>query len=190
MTTTTLDKSDQIGRTHDSVRTRVRVGRIGVGSIAVLTILISIWAAAVPYMGPLFGYDATGTGSWHWSLSHSLLGLVPGALAAAVGLLVLAQVRGITLGSGRLSLSVAGFILLLCGAWIVVGPTVWPAILSTSGTYFVAASPLRSFVNQLGYSLGAGVMVAACGGFIAGWAARHGAAEAPSEARVDMSPNT
>jgi hypothetical protein len=179
MTTTTIGRTDMVSERSERVGTRLRVGRIGIGSVAVLAVLVSAWGGIVPYVGPLFGYSATGTDSWHWSLSHSLLGLIPGAVGIVIGLMVLARTRGLTLGRGQLSLTAAGFMMLLCGAWFVVGPTVWPVIVTTHTNYFVVASPMRNFLNQLGYSLGTGLLVATCGAFVVGWAARHGAAEVP-----------
>jgi hypothetical protein len=34
-------------------------------------------------------------------------------------------------------------------------------------------SPLRALENQVGYSLGTGLILAVCGAFTIGWAARH-----------------
>jgi hypothetical protein len=174
MTTTTIEQSKSVEPRVTRTRVKVRVGRIGIGAVAVVALLVSAWGAAVPYISPLFGYDGTGGTAWKWNLGHALLGLAPGAVGVSVALLVLAETRGITVGRGRLGLSAAGFVLMLCGAWFVLGPSVWPVITNQSG-YLAAASPLRSFTYELGYSLGTGAVLMALGGFIAGWAARHGA---------------
>lgn len=150
----------------------IHIGRIGIGTVGFLTILISAWGGIIPYVGPAFGYSADGTGSWHWSLAHTVLALIPGVIGVFVGTLILGETRGLTVGRGRTSLTLAGLLAVLCGAWFIVGPSAWPVITTSSG-YFVAASPLRALANVVGYSLGTGVILASLGGFAIGWAARH-----------------
>ena len=49
------------------------------------------------------------------------------------------------------SLAGAGLLAVMAGAWFVVGPLARP-VLSTTGSYFVIASPLRELAFQIGYS--------------------------------------
>jgi|ERR1700694_2660614 len=126
------------------------------GVLGLLAILIGAWAGIVAYVGPSFGYSADGSGSWEWTLQHTVLHLVPGAAAVLAGLLTAAH-------GGRSTSRLAGFLLLLCGAWLVLGPSAWPALNSTEGV-FAPASPVRSFLNQLGYNLGPGLILVALGG--------------------------
>ena len=191
MSTTTLGGTSRIHRhSHRmdrTARTGIRVGRLGIGSVALMAVLVSAWGGIAPYVGPAFGWDAASTSSWHWNLAHSLLALVPGAVGVAIGLIVLAETRGVTVGRGRLSLAMAGLVLVLCGAWFVVGPFTWPVLLS--GAYFTIASPLHELANTLGLSLGTGVLVAGSGAFILGWAARHQpATEQPGNAAARELP--
>ena len=162
----------------------LHVGRIGIGAVGVLTVLLAAWGGIVPYIGPVFGYSADGAGSWHWNLTHAVLALVPGAIGVVAGVFMLRETRGVRVGRGRVSLTMTGLVVLLCGAWFVIGPLAWPVI-SDHGGYFVVASPLRYLANQVGYALGTGVLLAACGGFAIGWAARHQAKAVPTEAEVE-----
>jgi hypothetical protein len=148
------------------------VGHLGLGTVSLLLIAISAWGAIVPFVGPSFGYSADGAGSWHWSLTHVVVALVPGAIGVLVGLMVLAGSRGLVMGRGRVSLAGAGMIVLICGAWFAAAPWAWPVIQNT-GAYFVGASPLRTLANIAGYALGPGLIAAACGAFFMGWASRH-----------------
>ncbi len=150
----------------------IRIGRLGIGTVGFLTILFSAWGGIIPYVGPVFGYSADGAGSWHWDLAHTLLALIPGIIGVCAGMVILGETKGVSAGRGRMSLSMAGLITVLCGAWFVIGPSAWPVITS-SGGYFVPASPLRELANVVGYSLGTGVILASLGGFAIGWAARH-----------------
>ncbi len=172
MTTSTITGNERVDQRDTDARTRVRLGRIGLGTAGVIAMLVSAWGGIVPYVGPLFSYSGDGSGSWRWNLAHAVLALVPGALGVVLGLFVLAESRGITVGKGRLSLATAGTLLMLCGAWFALGPLAWP-VLSSRGTYFVASTHLRVLADEVGYSIGVGLVLVICGAFVDGWASRH-----------------
>jgi hypothetical protein len=190
MSTTTVDGTGAANYDRQSLRlgsARLRVGRFGIGTIGTLTVLISAWGGIIPYIGPVFGYSADGADSWYWNLAHAILGLAPGAIGVVMGLVILSRTGGVIFGRGRISLATAGVISLICGAWFVIGPLTWPVI-TTHRAYFVTASPLRELANQIGYSLGTGVILAACGAFAIGWATRHQSKAAPQNGVVDDVP--
>ncbi len=173
--TTTVGQTGIHRGHHHAIRQGTAVRRrsmsISLGMVGLVTAVISAWGAIIPYAGPTFGYSADGAASWQWSLTHSVLALVPGAIAFLIGLTFFAPVRTSTAGR-RLSLGFAGLLVVACGAWFVIGPLAWPVI-SDNGQYFVQADPLRNLANQVGYALGPGVILASCGAFGMGWAARH-----------------
>ena len=151
---------------------RVHGGRAGIVTVGALTILTSAWGALIPFVEPIFGFQATGTASWRWNAAHTLLAVVPGAVGVVMGFVVLWAASQVTVGRGRMSLVWAGLITILCGAWFIVGPRAWPVI-TTHGVYFAPASPLRGLLYQVGYALGTGVILIVCGGYVMGWASRH-----------------
>ncbi len=168
--------------------TRVLRGRrsAALGTAGLLLLVIGAWGGIVPFVGPLFGFSATGTPAWEWNLSHALLGVLPGAVACVAGLtLVIPRVS--TVGWRRLGLTIAGLVTIASGAWFVVGPVAWPVL--ASGPYFVPADPLTELRYQLGYSLGPGLIITACGAFALGWAVRHRSPlNAPEEAAATAVP--
>jgi hypothetical protein len=175
MTTSTIAKNEHVERPDTDVvegRSRVRLGRIGLGTAGVVAVLVSAWGGIIPYVGPAFNYSGDGSGSWHWSLAHAMLALVPGAVGVLLGLFVIAESIGITVGRGRLSLATAGTVLMACGAWFAIGPLAWP-VLANSGPYFAATSHLRVLADEVGYSIGVGLILVICGAFVDGWASRH-----------------
>ena len=137
-----------------------------------MAVLVSAWGGIVPYVGPLFNYSGDGSASWHWSLAHAVLALVPGAAGVLLGLFVIAESRGIAVGKGRLSLAMAGTLLMICGAWFAIGPLAWPVI-SNSGSYIAAPTHLRLLAYEVGYGIGVGLILVVCGAFVDGWASRH-----------------
>jgi hypothetical protein len=142
-----LDTADEADETP---RSRPRLGRLGLGAAGLIAALVSIWGGIAPYVGPTFGYSGDGTASWHWSLAHSLLALVPGAVGLALGVFVMLEARGIDIGRGRLSLATAGVLLMACGAWFAIGPLAWP-VLSGGTSYFVGGSHLTVLEYVVGY---------------------------------------
>jgi hypothetical protein len=134
----------------------------GVTVLGLLTIAIGAWGGIVPYLGPTFGYHANSSGSWDWTWQHTLLYLIPGAVAVATGLWMWGMAARTRAGSGRFGSGLAGLVLLAAGAWFVLGPVVWPIYYSSA--VFGPASPTTNFLNQLGYNLGPGLVLAALGG--------------------------
>jgi len=175
MSTGTFAGSEPLERREveprSAVHRRVRAGQFGVGLAGLVALLVSAWGGIVPYVGPIFGYSGDGSGSWYRNLAHALLALVPGAVGVVLGLFVIAESRGISVGRGLLSLATAGTLLMFTGAWFVIGPLAWP-VLSNGGSYFVAGSHLKLLADEVGYSLGTGIVLVVCGAFIDEWASR------------------
>jgi hypothetical protein len=140
--------------------------------VGLLTMLAGAWGGIVPYVGPVFGFGATGTASWTWNLAHGLLGLAPGVVAVVAGLAVVAAAGRNALGLGRAGLAVAGLGALISGAWFVVGPAAWP-VLDHGVAYFVGAGSSRQLLDSIGYSFGPGLVLAALGGFTLAKSLRH-----------------
>lgn len=175
MTTGTITGNERFEHSEVEPRdakTRAELGRTGLGLAGVVAVLVSAWGGIVPYIGPLFNYSGDGSGSWHWSLAHAVLSLVPGAAGVLLGLFVIAESRGVTVGKGRLSLATAGTLLMICGAWFAIGPLAWP-VLANSGTYFSAPTHLRLLAYEVGYGIGVGLILVVSGAFVDGWASRH-----------------
>ncbi|MCU1495838.1 MAG: hypothetical protein JWO62_3602 [Acidimicrobiaceae bacterium] len=170
----------------------MRVLPASLAGAGILVVLLSAWAGIIPYVGPSFGFSADGAPSWQWSLSHAVLGLVPGAVGLLAGMVLLSCAPRAVFGYGRGTIALSATLVLLCGAWFVIGPFTWPVLRSHS--YFVGASPLHELAYQVGYALGPGVLLAILGGFTMGWVARRQrpglAAVAPSRRTIDRSGDT
>jgi hypothetical protein len=148
---------------------RQRTFSVSLTLVGLVAVLVSAWGALVPFLGPAIGFGADGSGSWHWNLAHSLLGLVPGAVGIVIGLSMMAP-RGVSVARSRLNLSWDALLAVAAGAWFVVGPLAWNV---AYGRFFVSASPTRTMEYWVGYALGPGLLLAVCGAFALGWAARH-----------------
>lgn len=137
----------------------------GLAAIGFLSLLVCAWGGIVPYLGPTFSYNADGSSAWTWSLSHSLLWLVPGAVGIVASLAVIARAGGGRLGA-RVSLAFWGLLLAACAAWFVLGPFAWP-VLGEGTTYVTRSSAgLSQFLNLVGYNLGVGIVIALFAGMV------------------------
>ncbi|MBO0714828.1 MAG: hypothetical protein J2O39_05355 [Acidimicrobiales bacterium] len=142
---------------------RIVVGphRRGLGLLGLLIVLLGGWGGIIPYVGPRFGYRASGSASFHWTTVHTVLYLVPGAVAVAWGLVILVTLaaRG---GRGLpIVKAIAAVGVIACGAWFVLGPEVWPIF--SNAVVFAPAKPLVRFVNEVGYNLGPGLLLTILG---------------------------
>jgi hypothetical protein len=135
-----------------------------------LALLVSAWAAIVPFVGPSFGFSPDGTASWTWNRAHALGALVPGlvSLLACLIIVILARHPSGTLVPSRLVS--AGLLIFLCGAWFASVPVVWPVLV---GSYFRDASPSLTLASWMGSATGPGVLLAAFGAFAMGRAGRE-----------------
>lgn len=170
-------------------RQSTRSFSISLEAVGLITVITAAWGGIIPYVGPIFGYSADGSSSWYWNLAHAVLALVPGAVAFLCGLSLMAPVRAERIGSRRIGLGAAGTVIVLCGAWFVIGPLAWPVLNNVPG-YFAGAAPLRNLANHVGYALGPGLVLAACGAFAIGWAARHNQALGTAMRQVSAAPGS
>ncbi len=135
----------------------------GMAMVGFLTVLTGAWAGIVAFVGPVWGYNAAGTTSWAWNANHWLLHLIPGAVGVVAGLFMMARA-----GSGHRAVTRSGFGLsgLLAagaGAWLILGPAVWPMIYS-GPVYGPATDHMAAFLNALGANLGPGILLVLFGG--------------------------
>jgi hypothetical protein len=148
-----------------------RTRSISLRAVGLVALAISAWAGIVPYVGSTFGFSADGYGSWHWNLAHAVLALIPGAIGCLFALSLMGRTAaGATLR--RIGLTGGGLFAIASGAWFIIGPLAWP-VLVNGGRYFISAPPMRELEFQVGYALGPGLILGACGAFAIGWAARH-----------------
>ena len=127
-----------------------------------LVILLGIWGALIPFVGPYFHYAFGSYQTWHYTSERLWLCIVPGAVAVIGGLLLLRSAR-------RSSGLLGGWLALAAGAWFAIGPTV-------SLLWHHAGNPIgvpmgghtRQAIELLGYFQGLGVLIAALAAFAMG----------------------
>ncbi|WP_375491062.1 hypothetical protein [uncultured Jatrophihabitans sp.] len=85
----------------------------GVGS-GLVVLLLGIWGALIPFVGPYFSFYYTPKKAWHWEAARGWLEVFPGAVAFVGGLLLLVS-------ASRAAAVFGAWLGVLAGAWFVVG---------------------------------------------------------------------
>jgi hypothetical protein len=132
-----------------------------------LLILLGAWGALVPFFGPNIDWTYLADPAWTWTTAKGWLEVLPGAAAAAGGLLVLAS-------GNRASGVLGGWLAVAAGAWFVVGR----AFASTLGIggigQPVASTDLKRALLEVTYFTGLGALIVFLGGAaVARLAVRH-----------------
>ena len=143
---------------------RVEVRPVGAAEVGLLAALVGAWGALSVFVGPTFGYQPTSADAWSWTTQNWLLHLVPGAAAVVAGLMILSASPGRHRRAGHgAPIGLAALILVCAGAWFVIGPALW-ATFESGQPYATGTDAWTSFVNQVGSSLGPGILLAMLGG--------------------------
>jgi hypothetical protein len=81
-----------------------------------LLIILGVWGALIPFVGPYFKFAYTPDHAWSWSTARGWLEVFPGAVAAVGGLLLVVS-------GNRATAMFGGWLAAFAGAWFVVGRT-------------------------------------------------------------------
>jgi hypothetical protein len=119
-----------------------------------LLVLLGLWGALVPFVGPYFHYAYTPDTGWTYTTARLWLEILPGAAVVLGGvLLIIAARRHVALFGAMLAAA--------AGAWFVLGPTLSPL---WNGDVPLGGSPAGSTVytrimEQLGFFSALGVVI-------------------------------
>jgi hypothetical protein len=94
-----------------------RIPRRRGATTGLVVLILGVWGALIPFVGPYFDYQVGTTSTWDWGIDRFWLSVLPGAAAALGGLIMLFSTR-------RSTASFGGLIALAGGLWFVVGPSV------------------------------------------------------------------
>src|SRR5689334_21161804 len=96
---------------------RTRIPRTKGAVSGGIVLLLGLWGALVPFIGPYFNFAMHSDQTWQWFTDRGWLEVLPGAVAIAGGMLM---IRGRT----RSSISLGAMLGLAAGLWYVAGPVV------------------------------------------------------------------
>jgi hypothetical protein len=135
--------------------------------IGLLLVLLGAWGALVPFFGPHINWAYTADPAWTWTAAKGWLEVLPGAVTALGGLLLL--------GAGnRASATFGGWLAVFAGAWFVVGQAFAPTLAIGDVGQPTAATDLKRALLEITYFTGLGALIVFLGGAaLARVAVRH-----------------
>ena len=153
--------------------------RLSTRAAGLLILILGLWGALVPFVGPYFHFTLGPTKSWTWTTGRLWLDVLPGVVAVIGGLMLL--------GNGPRPAGKLGALLALAaGIWFAIGPSMsllWNsagAEGAAHGTKFVRV------LEMLGYHTLLGTIIAALAGYaLPGLVTRRAEAEAEAAAETE-----
>ena len=96
-----------------------RAGRLAIprsrgAASGFLLILLGLWGALIPFIGPYFNFAYDPNTPWTWTPGRGWLEVLPGVLTVLGGLLLLTS-------GNRATAMLGGWLAVIAGAWFVVG---------------------------------------------------------------------
>jgi hypothetical protein len=137
----------------NDMTTMLQVPRSRGAVSGLLLVLLGLWGALIPLVGPYFHYTYTPDSAWTFTQGRIWLEIVPGAAVFAGGLLVMASASRPTAMFGAW-LAAAG------GAWFALGTVlspIWPAAATLKSGSPAGATMLIRQLEHLGFFTGLGV---------------------------------
>jgi hypothetical protein len=128
----------------------------------VLLIILGLFGALIPLVGPYFDFTIGADETWNFGEGHVWLSVVPG-VAVVIGAFVLLR------SANRATAGLGAWLALLGGAWFVVGEQVsqlWNDGASIAGE--AAGGTGQRVAEQLAYFDGLGVLIVAIAGIALG----------------------
>jgi hypothetical protein len=93
---------------------RLRMPRSRGAASGLLLILLGVWGALIPFVGPYFDFGFSSDQAWAWTTTRGWLEVLPGAVTVVGGFLLLTS-------RNRATAMLGGWLSVLAGAWFVVG---------------------------------------------------------------------
>jgi hypothetical protein len=117
-----------------------------------LLIVLGLWGALIPFVGPYFDFAFSPDRVWAWSAARGWLEVLPGVVTAVGGFLLLSS-------RNRFTAMLGGWLTVFAGAWFVVGRALaGPLGLGAVGTP-VAATESGRVGMELAYFYGLGALI-------------------------------
>jgi hypothetical protein len=135
--------------------TMLQVPRSRGAVCGLLLVLLGLWGALIPLVGPYFHYAYTPDTAWKLTQGRLWLEIVPGAAAFVGGILVLVSASRPTAMFGAW-LAAAG------GAWFALGTVlspIWPAAATLNAGSPAGTTTLIRQLEHLGFFTGLGVVI-------------------------------
>jgi hypothetical protein len=117
-----------------------------------LLILLGVWGALIPFVGPYFDFAFSPDRAWAWSEARGWLQVLPGVVAVVGGVLLM-------ISRNRATAMLGGWLGVVAGAWFVVGRVSAGMLGIGEVGAPVAVTDTKALVLELAYFYGLGALV-------------------------------
>src|ERR1700753_176883 len=124
-----------------------------------LLIILGVWGALIPFIGPYFHFAYTPGQPWAWSTARAWLEVFPGA-TTAVGVFLL------LISGNRATAMFGGWLAVSAGAWFVVGRALASTLRLGDVGQPIAATDAKRAVIEIAYFSGLGALIVLIGGAV------------------------
>jgi hypothetical protein len=127
-----------------------------------VVIVLGVWGALIPFIGPYFHYAFGNYDKWHFTTNRLWLDILPGAVAVLGGWMLFT-------GTRRKSGVLGGWLAIAAGVWFAIGPSVslwWHAAGNPIGA--PVGGHIRQSLEWIGYFTGLGVAITGFAAFAMG----------------------
>ncbi|WP_166904434.1 hypothetical protein [Mycobacterium sp. DL440] len=145
----------------DTRGSRLRMPRSRGAASGFLLVLLGIWGALIPFIGPYFDFAFTPDQSWFWTSARGWLEVLPGAVTALGGLLLLVS-------GNRATAHFGGWLAVLGGAWFVVGRALAGPLGIGDAGMPIAVTDAKRVSLELAYFSGLGALIVFLGAVAVG----------------------
>jgi hypothetical protein len=117
-----------------------------------LLIILGVWGALIPFIGPYFHFAYTPDQVWAWSTARAWLEVFPGVTTAVGGFLLLVS-------GNRATAMFGGWLAVIAGAWFVVGRTLASLLRLGDVGHPIAVTDAKRAVIEISYFSGLGALI-------------------------------
>jgi len=130
---------------------RMRVPRTRGALSGTLLILLGVWGAIIPFVGPYFDFAYTPDNAWTWTAARGWLDVLPGVVVALAGLVMLLSIN-------RIVACAASWFAIAGGAWFVIGLPLAPFMGLNVGLPTASSTGMRA-LETLAYFYALGAVI-------------------------------
>jgi hypothetical protein len=117
-----------------------------------LLIILGVWGALIPFVGPYFNFAYTPNHAWEWTTARGWLEVFPGAVTALGGVLLVVS-------GNRATAMFGGWLAAIAGAWFVVGRVLASTLQIGSVGQPVGATDAKRALLEICYFSGLGALI-------------------------------
>lgn len=145
----------------DNRGSRLRMRRSRGAASGLLLVLLGLWGALIPFIGPYFDFAFTPDQPWVWTSARGWLEVLPGAVTALGGLLLLVS-------GNRATAHFGAWLAVLGGAWFVIGRALAGPLGIGDAGMPIAVTDAKRVSLELAYFSGLGALIVLLGAMAVG----------------------